>query len=267
MTDLVTRLGVDALSSGLSAAAISPIIFMIDKSIMEATSGKARSISHSISRSARQLFTRPTSFLGSVPFLLLYSVYFATYTTANAFDTISSRSSSDPSDWSRQSNGFGKFLATTAVNLSACVYKDMRYAKLYGSGQPRRTPSSTILMFALRDSLTVFASFNVPALIAPQYMPLNIAQLITPCVMQFVSTPLHLLGLDLYNRPGSTSASRVSTVAGGYWKSSFARIGRILPAFGVGGVLNRELRQQGMEMLHKADLRKTNLKLVKTDHV
>lgn len=265
--DLCTRLGIDALSSGLSAAAISPIIFMIDKSIMEATSGKSRSISHSIGKSARQLITTPLSFLGSVPFLLLYSVYFATYTTANAFDTISSRSSDTLSAWSTQTNGFGKFLATTAVNLSACVYKDMRYAKLYGSGQPRRTPSSTIMMFALRDSLTVFASFNVPSLIAPHYMPLNTAQLITPCIMQFVSTPLHLLGLDLYNRPKTTMSSRLSTVAGGYWKSSFARIGRILPAFGVGGVLNRELRQRGMGVLHRSSAQRTNVRAANIDHI
>ena len=68
----------------------------------------------------------------------------------------------------------------------------------------------------LRDSLTIFASFNVPPLLAP-YIPShmlpefmqsihkqNIAQFVAPAAIQFISTPMHLLGLDIYNRSGVT---------------------------------------------------------------
>lgn len=246
MTDLILRFGTDVCSAGLSAAAIAPFIFIVDKSIMEATSGKAKSITASIKSSARSLVHQPLGFFGSVPFLLLYSVYSATYCTANFVDTASNLGSTDVETWSRQTTGFGKFLATTAVNLTASVYKDMRYAKFYGMGAPRQMPVASLALFSARDSLTVFASFNVPALLAPTF-GLNAAQIITPCAMQFVSTPLHLLGLDIYNRSDQSAQSRLRTVGARYWRSSMARICRILPAFGVGGVLNREIRERGMK--------------------
>ncbi|CCG80952.1 Uncharacterized membrane protein C365.16 [Taphrina deformans PYCC 5710] len=245
MSDLLTRLCVDVCSAGISAAAISPVIFVIDKSIMEATSGKANSIKASIKASTTSFLTKPRAFLSSVPFLLLYSVYTATYCTANIVDTVSHIDAKDAQSWARQTTGYGKFLATTTVNLSACVYKDMRYAKFYGVGAPRKMPLASLMLFSARDSLTVFASFNIPVLLAPM-LGLNVAQILTPCAMQFISTPLHLLGLDIYNRTGQTMQNRLVTVRAGYWRSSFARICRILPAFGVGGVLNRNLREAGM---------------------
>ena len=245
MTDLSKRISVDAVSAGLASAGISPIIFIIDKSIMEAASGKAESISHSIKRSATTLFRSPATFLTSVPFLILYSVYFATYFTANAYDTISTIKSKD---WAHQTTGFGKFLATTTVNLSSCVFKDFHYAKLFGIGAPRSMPYTSLLLFSARDSLTVFASFNVPPILAPA-IGLNVAQLVTPCAMQLLSTPMHLLGLDVYNRDNKTVGDRLAVVRKGYINSTMARICRILPAFGVAGIINRDVRTYGMKRL------------------
>jgi hypothetical protein len=73
----------------------------------------------------------------------------------------------------------------------------------------------------------------------------SVAQFVTPAAIQFVSTPLHLLGLDLYNRPHAQmggSEGRVGQVVKNWAKSAFARIGRIIPAFGVGGVVNTKSR-------------------------
>ena len=60
--------------------------------------------------------------------------------------------------------------------------------------------------------------------------------------VQFISTPLHLLGLDFYNNKQSTTPKRMGFIAREYAKSTLARIGRIGPAFGVGGVGNAYLR-------------------------
>ncbi|KAI9321199.1 hypothetical protein DFJ73DRAFT_922545, partial [Zopfochytrium polystomum] len=76
-------------------------------------------------------------------------------------------------------------------------------------------------------------------------------QLALPCAIQVVSTPLHLMGLDLYNhRSGAAGAgsgggfgARVGRVAKEYVPSTLARMGRILPAFGIGGVLNKWTRR------------------------
>lgn len=70
--------------------------------------------------------------------------------------------------------------------------------------------------------------------------------------MQFVSTPMHLLGLDLYNRqpPGGLGwRERVARIRRDYVVSAFARMGKIVPAYGVGGVVNVRLRAELMEWL------------------
>lgn len=72
------------------------------------------------------------------------------------------------------------------------------------------------------------------------------AQFITPAAVQLVSTPLHLLGLDLYNRPGvrfGGQEGRGAKVLRDWAKSSAARMCRIVPAFGVGGVVNTKCRR------------------------
>ena len=57
------------------------------------------------------------------------------------------------------------------------------------------------------------------------------------------STPLHLWGLDLYNRPGIRVTERVKRVVRDWGSSSVARMCRIVPAFGVGGVINGGMRR------------------------
>lgn len=119
-------------------------------------------------------------------------------------------------------------------------------------------PLPTFALFTVRDCLTIFASFNLPPLFAPRieaYMgaelqkyvgAASVAQFVTPAAIQFVSTPLHLLGLDLYNRPAARMGGpegRVGQVVKNWAKSAFARIGRIIPAFGVGGVVNTKVRK------------------------
>lgn len=77
---------------------------------------------------------------------------------------------------------------------------------------------------------------------------LSAAQFIAPAALQLFSTPLHLLGLDLYNREGGKGkevswASRMGKVRKDWLGSAVARMGRIVPAFGVGGVVNMNVRR------------------------
>jgi len=148
--------------------------------------------------------------------------------------------------------------------MSLCLYKDSQFAKLFGSSisVPRPVPTASYILFAVRDCLTIFASFNLPAIIAPQlkvsdafeknYMSkTSIAQFLAPAGVQIFSTPLHLLGLDLYNRPKGTVATkeRWLKVKKDWTLSCLARMGRIIPAFGVGGVVNTTVRQRLMVKL------------------
>ena len=74
------------------------------------------------------------------------------------------------------------------------------------------------------------------------------AQFLAPAGIQLFSTPLHLLGLDLYNRSGGGVGwrGRLRKVGRDWVGSSFARMARIVPAFGVGGVVNGSVRRRMM---------------------
>lgn len=231
------------------------------------------------------MVSRPSAFFFSTPFLLIYTLYSSTYLTANAIDTVTSTLRNQ--SYSTVTAGAAKFISTTAVNMAICVYKDARFAKIFGASPPpsssastsqqtpTQTPSRTrtslrppmppptptptipkisYTLFCLRDSITIFASFNIPALIAPSIpdsiasspaMKAATAQFACPALMQFASTPMHLLGLDLYNRQPSGGlrwTDRAARIRRDYVPSCFARMGKIVPAYGVGGVANVRLR-------------------------
>lgn len=87
-------------------------------------------------------------------------------------------------------------------------------------------------------------SATIPDSIASQeYLKILIAQLAIPASIQFVSTPIHLFGLDLYNRPQvMPTKERVSRISRDWFSASLLRMCRIIPAFGIGGFLNTEGR-------------------------
>lgn len=213
--------------------------------------------------SLRSLLTQPHRFLTSKPALLISTLYFGTYATANGIDTISSTVSNTAPETT--TTGPAKFLATTGVNISLCLYKDSQFARMFGPPPgaagtvTRMIPKASYALFAMRDSLTIFASFNLPPLIAP-LLPISeeversvgrvsVAQFLAPAGIQLLSTPLHLWGLDLYNRPmgnGTPWRTRVAKVGRDWLGSSVARMCRIVPAFGVGGVVNSGVRSKMM---------------------
>jgi hypothetical protein len=143
--------------------------------------------------------------------------------------------------------------------MSLCVYKDSQFARMFGApGKTSPIPRITYALFALRDSMTIFASFNLPPLLSPHVPRItealeneinrsNVAQFLAPAGIQIFSTPVHLLGLDLYNRGGKLGwGERFARVKRDWAVSALARMGRIVPAFGFGGVVNASVRRGGM---------------------
>ncbi|KAL5335165.1 hypothetical protein BJX70DRAFT_332106 [Aspergillus crustosus] len=284
--NLGARLGVDVVSAAAAGALTCPVITVIDRAIIE-KAAKGIPIRATISSGFRSIITKPSGFFLGTPFLLIYTLYTSTYLTANTIDTITSTIKDKP--FSAVFAGPAKFITTTAVNMGICVYKDARFARLFGAkqqpatsppananspsmasslttsstppaschppkGGPLKVPKISYTLFCLRDSITIFASFNVPSLIAPSIpdyiastpgMKSAIAQFSCPALMQFASTPMHLLGLDLYNRqpPGGLGwRERAARIRRDYVPSCFARMGKIVPAYGVGGVVNVRMR-------------------------
>ncbi len=72
-------------------------------------------------------------------------------------------------------------------------------------------------------------------------------------IVQFVATPIHLLGLDLYNRTGVSMKDRLSHLGKIYINSVALRMLRFLPAYGIGGVVNIELRKYLLKKEHWAE--------------
>ncbi|PWY66841.1 hypothetical protein BO94DRAFT_479353 [Aspergillus sclerotioniger CBS 115572] len=290
---LGARLGVDVASAATAGALTCPVITVIDRAIIE-KAAKGVSIRQTITSCFRSMLTKPGGFFLSTPFLLIYTLYTSTYLTANTIDTFTSTMRNKP--FETVFPGTAKFLTTTAVNMGICVYKDARFARIFGASSPptsasaspsappsqsapasaststsapaschpsgaAKVPKISYSLFCLRDSITIFASFNIPALVAPSIpdtiaatpgMKAALAQFSCPALMQFVSTPMHLLGLDLYNRqpPGGLGwRERASRIRRDYVPSCFARMGKIVPAYGVGGVVNVRMRASLMEYL------------------
>ncbi|KAH8736528.1 hypothetical protein BGZ61DRAFT_341030 [Ilyonectria robusta] len=259
------RLGVDAVSAACAASMVAPLIAMIDRSVMENASGRS-SLASSIASSIRTLLRRPHTFLFSKPTALIFLVYGSTYLTANTVDTSFSTLHNRPA--SSVTAGATKFAASSAANIGIGIYKDQVFVRLFGPPGvvPRAVPLPAYTLFAARDCLTIFASFNVPPILGPyldsrfsdqvkaRMSGLSTAQFLAPAAVQFISTPMHLLGLDLYNSPSTTAAAvsmrdRWDAVRRNWTISSFARIGRIVPAFGIGGVVNTKVRRSLMQKL------------------
>ena len=162
---------------------------------------------------------------------------------------------------SRTSSGLIKFSAVSLVNLSLALYKDSQFTKMFGTISPRPLPPANYALLALRDSLTIFASFNLLPKIAPllpesledHISRLSVAQFTSPALMQVLNTPLYLLALDLYDRnPTTPVRDRLKKVRLDRLATSLARMCRVIPAFGVGGVVNIRMRASMMSDFDQA---------------
>ncbi|KAI4866234.1 hypothetical protein F4820DRAFT_417513 [Hypoxylon rubiginosum] len=260
--NLGLRLGADFTSAASAASMVAPLIAIIDRSIMENASGR-NTLAGSLRSSLGQLLARPHTMLLSKPVALIFMLYGGTYLTANALDTATSTLRGEPA--TRVTAGTAKFAASSAANVGLCVYKDQVFVKMFGpGGPPRPVPLPSYFLFTLRDCFTIFASFNVPPLLGPvlaarmgaelqkKVSGTTVAQFAAPAAVQLLSTPVHLLGLDIYNRPAAGGVSwrdRWAQVRKNWAISTAARICRIVPAFGLGGTVNMKVRRSLMEKL------------------
>lgn len=233
---------------------------------MENASGRA-SLGASVKNSLRNLVLRPHTMFLSRPVALIFAVYGGTYLTANVLDTATSTVRDQPA--TTVTSGTAKFASSSAANIFMGIYKDQVYARMFGPvGQAvRRVPVPSYALFTLRDCMTIFASFNVPPLLGPavsqhllsdevrrRISGQTVVQFAAPAFVQIFSTPVHLLGLDLYNRPRDGAglpswSERWAQVYKNWGISVAARLCRIIPAYGVGGVVNVKVRRSLMEKL------------------
>lgn len=247
---LVYRMAIESSAAILSALSVAPAISIVDKAIVSNASGLEPLVPCLIN-GIKTLVLKPVYFFKQPSFLFIWGVYSGTYVVANNIEAICERSN--------RSSFYPKFVGSSVANVTLSVLKDRAFAQMFGTGAPKPMPITSMSLFATRDSMTILASFSLPGIISERMQANmgfgkssadNLAQLITPVSMQILSTPLHLLGLDLYNRDKVNSSNdRIEFIKKEYVKTVAARAGRILPAFGVGGVINKYIRKEGREYI------------------
>jgi len=249
---LSVRLTVETMAGVTAALVVSPIVSIIDKAITTNASG-VEPLIPAVKNGLKTLFFRPIYFLKQPSFLLIWGVFSGTYAVANNVEALCGRNQIDPL--------YPKFVCSATTNVTLSVAKDYAFARMFGKGPIKPMPSSSLGLFATRDSMTILASFTLPPIIARELVN-NMAftsknaditaQLLAPVSMQILSTPLHIFGLDLYNRSSSDVkfSERLMFIKQEYLKTLMARVSRIFPAFGIGGVVNKQLRKQGHEFIY-----------------
>lgn len=189
---------VEDFLAGLGTAVfVAPFVTTIDKSVVEAANGKAATISQGLKEGFGTLARNPLGYIRRKEFGFVVCVYTLTFWAANAAATYASK---DENSISPES---ARFLSTIAVNIPGSVMQDRMFTRWFGLGRPRSVPKLTLGLWAVRDMTTCASSFSLPLMVSGATgVPLTATTLCLPVVTQFFSSPLHLLGLNLYNKPG-----------------------------------------------------------------
>eukprot|EP00544_Gedaniella_sp_CCMP2646_P005479 CAMPEP_0202480290 /NCGR_PEP_ID=MMETSP1361-20130828/341_1 /ASSEMBLY_ACC=CAM_ASM_000849 /TAXON_ID=210615 /ORGANISM="Staurosira complex sp., Strain CCMP2646" /LENGTH=330 /DNA_ID=CAMNT_0049107711 /DNA_START=92 /DNA_END=1084 /DNA_ORIENTATION=- len=227
---------------------VSPLVSIIDKAIVQEITC-VRSLTSSMLGAAKEMVFQPRAFLGGLSFRLTFAVYFGTYATANlseaALDYFSVKDEG--------TRKFYKVGAASIANVSLLAWRDSIFARVFSGGTPpAKTPPRTVGLFAVRDTVTMAATFWAAPkvcewLTEEQGWDHHKAEVTSsfaiPVFAQFVTAPIHIHALDYYSNPTATTAERIATIKKEMGKVCFARGLRILPAFGIGSYSNNKFRE------------------------
>jgi hypothetical protein len=220
-----------------SSIIISPIMSIIDISILKSQLHKEK-ISKSIVDNITFYSNNRHKLIK--PLLIMNMVYSSTYCTANLTEL-----------YCKKNNIYYKFptlFATSLINILTISYKDMVYSKLLKNSFVKFPLRSNFLL-AIRDIMTINACFiwkKDLITYLDKYMMHNkseiISSIVLPSAIQIVNTPIHILAIDMYEKPNSTIIERFKNIQLCYRAVLFGRILRAIPAFGIGSFINDMLR-------------------------
>ena len=253
---VVLRLAGDCVAAAAASVAVSPVVTAMDRAITRNAAGAQR-LWPAMFEGLGQLIKQPIRNVRSTPTKWLMLVYSATYAGANAAHTLSVYLGIKPA--------LPVLAASTIGNMSTGIAKDRAFARMYGVVAAKGMPLPSYGLFFSRDVLAMAFVFTLPPLVTPAItkavddynLPLTPAQtslatrLTTPVVSQLFSTPLHLLGLAVYNNTGGGVAAHLQTLRETYPETVTLRMLRIIPAFSVGGVVNTSLRERWHDALER----------------
>jgi hypothetical protein len=229
------------VSGSISSIAIAPCMTIIDMSII-ISQIHGKPLFTTLRQTGYDFITRNRPWNPSLS--IMNKVYTSTYVTANVTESLCNHYGID---WRLPTT-----IATTSVNVVAIACKDSAYARL-SRQHTLAFPKLSYGLFALRDGITILSSFVVKHTVA-EYLYTEYgcsrpcaeltASLCVPMAAQIVSTPIHIYAIDIHRVATDTTASRLSTIQKCYYHVCLGRMLRIIPAFGVGGYLNDQMKHR-----------------------
>ena len=244
LRELAWKLCGDATAGVCAAFSVSPVVTAMDRAITRNAAG-AQHLWPALGEGLQELLRRPWTNINSSPTRWLMLVYSATYCAANATNTICHQ-------WLGINPALPVLAASTFGNMSTGVAKDRAFARMYGVISPRPMPWASYGLFFSRDLLAMAFIFSLPPIVSPLIKERSglskqratvATQLATPVISQLFTTPLHLVGLSIYNHANGGVGKHMETLRTTYPSTLVLRMLRIIPAFSVGGVVNRSVRQ------------------------
>ena len=243
ISTIMRRVGLDCFSGGLAALTVAPIMLTVDKAVVENSSGKT-TIAKSVVSSVKSLAFTPLKFIMRRDFSWVFFVYGSTYMSANSIDSLCKITGTN--------DVLPKLIGVTAVNMTTGILKDRAFAYYFGKSGAGKVGKASILIWFVRDVLTIAGAFVIPSRLAKiiedrgtdKSVAEKTSQFISPVGFQVVLTPFHLLGYDLYNNPTRKAATRGTNILSMYPSATSIRMVRMGGAYGVGGVNNKSIRHR-----------------------
>jgi hypothetical protein len=238
---IMRRILCDCASGLLAALTVSPIMMTVDKAVVESASGN-KTLLRSVKGTVLGIVKAPLRFVCSREFMWIFFVYGSTYMTANSIDSVCKIS--------HTSDTIPKLVGVTAVNMTASIMKDRAFAYYFGRKVSNKVGSISLLLWLLRDVLTIAAAFVIPSRASKYFQEQGVSKekadksslFAFPVLFQFILTPIHLLGYDFYNFKTRTMKERIGYLRPTYLSTVGIRMIRMGGAYGIGGVNNKQFR-------------------------
>lgn len=71
---------------------------------------------------------------------------------------------------------------------------------------------------------------------------MDAGQIVTPASLQIATTLIHITAIRYHKTDSLAIADLASAIKANYVSATLLRVARIVPAFGIGGIFNRETR-------------------------
>jgi hypothetical protein len=252
---------IDVACGLLAPLVISPLIAVVDSSIINSVNGDKMPIKQYMRVNGMRLFSFNNFLLRSAQMrkitLLCWMVYGGTYATNNLVQSVCERYRATYEAEIRVSFAL-------AANVGLTVIKDKRMIELFSSmnkGKQMPTPYRSLAFIMARDTLTILAAFKLSDQAAKviqgqtgwtQKVTEKLGAMTVPAALQTVSTVLHLYALE-YKADTTRNMSQMATAIGANYKDAvFGRVCRIVPAIGIGSSINKDLRDYALRTADRA---------------